>query len=145
MTDRHGGLHRIWALGFVGYLLLSGGISAVAYRRLIPAELLTWPLFDTTGHFILYGTAALLLDGALRSRRARLSWPGGSWSGPAAVLIAGSLAFLEEAEQLLSPNRTFDILDLAAGIAGMLALIRLAALVRAERRRYAGLKALGLA
>jgi len=76
--------------------------------RLVPGE-------DKTGHFILFGLLSLLLNVVLRAspmRCGRLTVLKGSF-------VVGAFAVAEEVSQLLFASRTFDLLDLTAGLVGI--------------------------
>jgi hypothetical protein len=82
--------------------------SLAAYLGLLRFDLLALPGVDKLLHFLLPGGVAFLAMG----------W----WAGrpPATVLaILSLLATAEEALQALSPARSFDLLDLAAALAGI--------------------------
>lgn len=74
------------------------------------------PIADKAGHFLLYGTLALLVNLALfrasptQSRR-RILWITG---GTLAILIG-----LEEISQQFFAERSFDLLDLASSYLGV--------------------------
>ena len=83
--------------------------------RLVPGE-------DKTGHFLLFGFLSLLLNVVLQSSNFRL--------GPL-TLLKGSLivslfAIAEEISQLFFRSRTFDLMDLGAGLVGIWIFGRLA-------------------
>jgi undecaprenyl-diphosphatase len=82
--------------------------SLAAYLGLLRFDLLALPGADKLLHFLLLGGVAFLAMG----------W----WAGrpPGTVLaILSLLATAEEALQALSPARCFDLLDLAAALAGI--------------------------
>lgn len=74
------------------------------------------PYGDKVGHFVLYGTLALLLNIALRFHRIRLV---GRRYFTASVAV---LAFttLEEISQFFLPMRTADMGDMFANVAGIM-------------------------
>ncbi len=72
---------------------------------------------DKLGHFVLMGVLAALVDLALRRRDV-----GRVPLGPAVVL---ALVTLEEVSQRWMSTRTFDLLDLAADVAGIVAFTAL--------------------
>lgn len=127
---------------FVGYLLGLSGVIAAAYLDLLPKGLVSFPYYDTVGHFILFGLAAFLLELAIKEQKVRVPLPGsGSWIISAAFLIVGSIASVEELAQLLSQHRRFEWLDLLANLAGALCFTWGAEFLAAERQRHVSLKA----
>jgi hypothetical protein len=83
--------------------------------RLIPGE-------DKTGHLVLFGLLSLLVNVVLQSSRLRLG---------RLILLKGSVlvaafAIAEEVSQLFFRSRTFDLLDLGAGLVGIWLFGRLA-------------------
>lgn len=100
-------------------LALIGVISLCAYLRLLPAL----PPFtsDKLLHFVLFGLVTATLDLWLRRRDLRWRW----LVVPAALPMAFLPALLEECLQGLSPVRTFELLDLAADLSGMVAMLAL--------------------
>ncbi len=85
---------------------------------------------DKSGHFILFGLLAFLVNLVLLGsafRCGRLSVLVGS------AIVVG-LAVVEEVSQLFFANRTFDLLDLSAGLLGIWVFGHLARLyLRRER------------
>ena len=80
------------------------------------------PLGDKLGHFMLFGMLTLLLDGALRGRAVVLA----GWTVPLAGLLVLGFAWAEEASQAFFPNRTLDLADALADLAGVAAFSLLA-------------------
>jgi VanZ family protein len=111
-----------WRALLVAYLLFFGSVLVGAYLGILPTEPARLPLFDTLGHFVLFGVGALLLDRAWGGRVIRRRLPFGTASLPAAVLVVGAFAVAEECAQLLSPVRSFDPTDLLASVAGAVLL-----------------------
>lgn len=114
----------------VGLILIA---SQIAYLGLLPGWLRAVPGYDKALHFLLFGLAAFWLHAWLAGRR----W---AWVGrlPVAVLLPFALAAADEFAQRLSPVRTFDLLDLASDLAGMVVFFGLAAGVMrlAQHDRY---------
>ncbi len=73
------------------------------------------PEGDKVGHFILFGVLGFLANLALRDARVSL-WGQGVRKGSLVVAIAITL---EECSQAMLPSRTFDVMDLAAGVLGV--------------------------
>lgn len=83
--------------------------------RLIPGE-------DKTGHFVLFGMLSLLVNVVLQSSRLRL----GRLSLLKGSVLVAAFAIAEEISQLFFRSRTFDWLDLSAGVVGIWLFGRLA-------------------
>lgn len=83
-------------------------LTYLAASNHLHLAILKTPGADKLGHFILYGALALFSVGYFGRDR---------WKNIAAVLAA--LATLEEYSQSWFPARTFDLLDLAATLAGI--------------------------
>ena len=102
----------------VGLILLA---SQSAYLGLLPAWLRAVPGYDKALHFLLFGLAVFWLQAWLA---------GGRWARvgglPVAVVLPFALAAADEFAQRLSPVRTFDLLDLASDLAGMVVFFGLA-------------------
>ncbi|HMQ51866.1 MAG TPA: phosphatase PAP2 family protein [Anaerolineae bacterium] len=97
-------------------IALAAVVTQMAYLQVLPTQLLLWPLADKVLHFLLFGAIVFWLNLWLRGRMVMLA----GWALPMAILLPGSVAFLEEAAQTLSPVRTADPTDLASDLAGML-------------------------
>lgn len=90
--------------------------TLMAYLGLLPLYLLAWPFADKVLHMILIGSLAFWLnlwihDWQLQMGRLRL---------PVAIVLPLLLAAIEEMLQSLSPLRTFDLVDLASNLVGLL-------------------------
>ncbi len=77
---------------------------------------------DKSMHFVLVGLLAFLVNLSLGTRLVRLGW----LAFPTGSLALILLTTMEEFSQKLFPNRTFDLLDLACNLAGILVLGSLA-------------------
>lgn len=97
-------------LAFVAYWADSGTMPALIQ------SLYDFPYGDKVGHFVIYGIFAFLLNGAFPQKTVILF----GRTFPAGALIAVSFAVVEEISQLFFPQRTFDLLDLGAGLLGIL-------------------------
>jgi hypothetical protein len=91
-------------------------VTLMAYLGLLPLYLLTWPYADKMLHMILIGALAFWLnfrlpDWQLQIGRLRL---------PIAIALPFAVAAVEEVMQSWSPLRTFDLLDLACDLVGLL-------------------------
>ena len=128
-----------WAWWLWAQLAVLVFASVGAYLGLTRVRVLMVPGIDKVLHFVLFGVFSMLLVG----------WFGGR--KPARVIGAlAAVAVLDEALQALAPTRTFDLLDLACTLAGVVVLgalgVRWArpdALRRPSRRRLSLDKASG--
>ncbi len=137
MPRKHTGRRIFARLGWFAALLYMGGIF---YLSSIPGQDLPLPHFpfaDKVAHGITYFGLGVLI--AFRSGlTARLlgnevlHWTKGGWIAPAVGVLYG---LLDEIHQLFTPNRTFDLKDLAVDIAGI--LLGFWAARRWDRRRRA--------
>lgn len=83
-----------------------------AYIDAIPTEIALVPMYDSIGHFVLYGIWFYLLHEALGRKTLGMI--------PLAFLILFPLVALEEFAQNLASTRTFSLIDLSWGVFGML-------------------------
>lgn len=111
----------LWAWLFFPQLALVVIASALATTGHLPVALFQRAPFDKVGHLVAYG--ALSFFGVAFFGRAR------RWPVMICLLVA---ATLEEASQRAFPTRTFDLLDLAMNVAGILGF---GASVRRGRQR----------
>lgn len=93
-------------------------VTMMAYMGLLPTSLLTWPGADKVLHLILFGLITLWLNLWLGDRR--LGMGAFARAIPVAVALPFVVALSEEVMQAWSPLRTFDLLDLAADLIGMM-------------------------
>jgi polysaccharide biosynthesis protein VpsQ len=112
------------------YSALMALIIISAYFRLIPTKL-PIPLYDSIGHFVLYGLWGYFFGNAfpeslLRSEQRYL---------PVGVIFATLIAIIEEMLQHLSPARSFSIYDLLSGLLGVLTSLIILNVVRKKRSR----------
>jgi VanZ family protein len=99
-------------------------MGGIFWLSSIPGEdlpLPDFPLSDKLAHFVTYGVLGALI--AFRSGLTQLlrgrhvtSWTKGGWIAPAVGMLYG---LLDEIHQLFTPNRTFDLKDLAVDMAGI--------------------------
>jgi len=111
----YGGFYRPGSGGRPRWAWLLWGQVAVvflatlsAYLELIMFDFLTIPGADKALHFLLFGALAFLSVGWWAR------WPAG-----AVMAVLGLLTLVEEVLQSCSAVRSFDLLDLAAGLAGV--------------------------
>jgi hypothetical protein len=84
----------------------------LAYTHNLPTYLTK---IDKAGHLGLYGFATYLAQRALNYKRLRL----GPWLLPMFPTLFGLFTLVEECAQSLSPNRTFDGIDLVCSFIGI--------------------------
>ncbi|MBD2388426.1 VanZ family protein [Cylindrospermum sp. FACHB-282] len=108
--------HQRWVFAFWGYLGILLTIIISAYLKMLPVKSSTIPFYDTVGHFILIGIAAFLSHLALNKQRINYL----NIALPLAPIIVSLLTLTEECLQKLSPNRSFDLMDLAADLCGII-------------------------
>lgn len=108
---------------FVTFLI---SVSFLAYSKLIPSEIKAIPFYDSIGHFILFGSLGLIAHYAFNRKRV-LVFGRMIPIGPTLAIV---YAFIDEALQVFSYNRTFDLGDLFFGVLGILIFITLAWFIR---------------
>jgi polysaccharide biosynthesis protein VpsQ len=86
-----------------------------AYLGILPRAWLSWPFADKTLHALLIGGAGFWLNLWLSGR----AWRVGRLALPVGIGLTFGIALGEEFLQLLSPNRTFDLLDLTFDVIGL--------------------------
>lgn len=95
----------IWTIIIVN----SGGSnSAISLVRSLPYG-------DKIGHFIVMGCLALLINLSLQYKMVNIV----KFSAPLGSLLVLTVVVLEEFTQMTNINRTFDVFDLAADLAGI--------------------------
>ncbi|MEH1969493.1 VanZ family protein [Nostoc sp.] len=104
-----------WVFAFWVYFGILMFISMSAYLRIIPAKISQIPYSDTILHFLLLGIAAYLGHLALNKRKIQIF----NISLPMASLIVIFFCIVDEVIQLFSPYRSFDLVDLAADLCGI--------------------------
>jgi hypothetical protein len=107
--------NRRWVFAFWFYLAILMTISMSAYLQIIPTEISQFPHYDTVLHFVLIGFAAYLSHLALNKRKIRLL----NTSLPLAPIIVIFCRLIDEGIQLFTPHRSFDLMDLAADLCGI--------------------------
>lgn len=98
------------------FITLMIGISAAAYLRLIPAYIARFPSYDKIGHFMIFGLAGYIAHRAFDRSSLHIF----KCNIPLGPLAMACFAFIEEALQVLSPNRTVSFTDLGVGLAGII-------------------------
>ncbi len=104
-----------WVFAFWVYFAILMSISMSAYLRIIPTEISQFPYYDTILHFLLLGIAAYLGHLALNKRKIPIF----NISLPLAPLIVIFFCIVDEIIQLFIPYRSFDLVDLAADLCGI--------------------------
>ena len=107
---------RAWRFALVGYVVLIGTISGLAYAKGLPRTVLSAPGFDKVLHFLLLGGASLLARKATDDARL------GRSRVPLGPFIVGLCATTDECVQAFVPTRSFDLGDMAANLAGVVVL-----------------------
>ncbi|WP_442935884.1 VanZ family protein [Nostoc sp.] len=87
-------------------------ISMSAYLRIIPTEISQFPYYDTILHLLSLGIAAYLAHLALNKRQIQIL----NIYLPLAPLIVIFFCIVDETIQLFVPDRSFDLVDLAADL-----------------------------
>jgi hypothetical protein len=108
--------HQRWVFAFWVYLGILLTIIISAYLKMLPVKNSAIPFYDTIGHFILIGIAAFLSHLALKKQRITYL----NITMPLAPIIVSIITLIEECLQKLSPNRSFDLLDLASDLCGII-------------------------
>jgi membrane-associated phospholipid phosphatase/VanZ family protein len=106
-------------------------VTTMAYLDILPHHLLRWPLADKVLHGVLFGAVVFWLNLWLREKQLRV----GLLRAPIALALPFGIALAEEVVQAWSPLRTFDLLDLASDLVGMMVCywVSVAVLNRAAR------------
>jgi membrane-associated phospholipid phosphatase len=103
-------------------------VSLMAYLGLIPYAYLTWPYADKVLHMLLIGAVAFWLYLWLPEWQLQV----GLLRLPLAIILPFTLAAVEEVLQSWSPLRTFDLIDLASDLVGLLCFYALSRWVAAR-------------
>ncbi|MDZ8238244.1 MAG: VanZ family protein [Nostoc sp. ChiQUE01a] len=107
--------NRHWVFAFWFYFGILMFISISAYLKIIPVEMPRFPYFDTIMHFLLLGIAAYLGHLALNKRKIEIF----NISLPLTPFIVIFFCILDEILQFFTPHRSFDLVDLAADLCGV--------------------------
>ncbi|MFM2339774.1 MAG: hypothetical protein RLZZ360_410 [Candidatus Parcubacteria bacterium] len=103
---------------FTAFIIL---VIVGAYVDIIPTTIATVPMYDSLGHFGLYGIWTFLLHQALNQKTIA--------SIPLAIIILFPIVALEEFAQTLAATRTFSLIDLFWGFAGMVTFLVLSKVI----------------
>ncbi len=107
--------HWIWkGLGFV-YLAFFLLILILAYTKHLPVQLSQIPNYDKIGHVVLYFIATYLGHRVFNFRRISIR----GVRVPFFPLLFTIFTVTEECIQSLSPNRTFDLMDMFLSCCGI--------------------------
>jgi polysaccharide biosynthesis protein VpsQ len=113
---------RILVVGFLAFLSLVALATDLGRLPTCMQTACSFPGGDKVGHFVLYGILGFL--GAK-------AWPRpldtGRWTLAAGLVPAAVLASVEELTQIWMPQRSAEVLDLAAGLLGVAAAAALTA------------------
>ncbi|MEL6459925.1 MAG: VanZ family protein [Cyanobacteria bacterium J06621_15] len=107
--------NRPWLIAFWFYVGICVSISISAYLKIIPNEIERFPYYDTILHFILMGFSAFLGHLAFNKRKINIF----TIPLPLVPIIISIVVLIEECLQIFSPNRSFDLVDLAADFLGI--------------------------
>ncbi len=110
-------MHRfLLPLMFFGFISWVIFIANTQKNHIIFVWMENIPYADKVGHVVLYGILALLLNIALRYKSIYIF----GFNMQIGALIVLTFAGLEELTQYFIPNRTLDIYDFLADIAGVI-------------------------
>ena len=118
--------NRPWFIAFWFYIGIIISISVSAYLKIIPSEIKQFPYYDTILHFLLMGFSAFLGHLAFNKRKISIF----NFSLPLVPIIISFFVLFEECLQILSPHRSFDLVDLAADFIGIVLFTCLAEIVK---------------
>jgi polysaccharide biosynthesis protein VpsQ len=122
---------RPLALGFALLLLLLVLVANIGLAGPWFGPLYDFPYGDKVAHFLLIGVLALLVSLGFSDRRVRVL---GRFNLLRGSLILAGLVTLEEFSQLFQGARTFSLVDLAAGLAGIYLFGELGAALREKKQ-----------
>ncbi len=118
--------NRNWAIAFWFYIGIILSISISAYLKIIPNEIKQFPYYDTILHFLLMGFSAFLGHLAFKKRKINIL----NFPLPLVPIIISFFVLVEECLQMFSPNRSFDLVDLAADFCGIVLFTLLAEIMK---------------
>ncbi|MEO0970436.1 MAG: VanZ family protein [Cyanobacteria bacterium J06639_18] len=118
--------HRFWKIAFYIYIGIISAISISAYLKIIPNEIKQFPYYDTILHFLLMGFSAFLGYLAFNKRKVKINLNTLKFSLPLTPIVISIFILIEECLQIFSPNRSFDLVDLAAVFFGIIVFTWLA-------------------
>ena len=132
-------MHRFsfWIAGIAAAFLIL--IIIWADRGMLPeviVNLYAFPNGDKVGHFLLMGGVSFCANLACAARRIHLRF----WNPLLGSLLVTLAVTLEEFSQQFFTTRTFDLLDLAASLAGIWLLGQVAAWLIAHSRHAGSTK-----
>jgi len=104
-----------WWYIFGAYTTFIALVLIGAYIDVIPTQIGIIPMYDSIGHFVLYGIWFYLLHRALRYKSVTIL----KLDVPIAFLILFPIVALEEFAQALASTRTFSLIDLLWDFVGM--------------------------
>lgn len=105
-----------WNVILVSMILFLILVSGLAYFRLIPTEIKSIPYYDSIGHFALFGLFGFFAEMAFKGKKSKVF----GMLLPTGVTITIAYACLDEALQITSASRTFDLHDLGFGVLGII-------------------------
>ena len=119
----------LWRLALAAHIVLLGVVLAMAYTHNLPA-FIGRTISDDVGHFVLIGLLSLLAHRAFNRPMIQVTT---DLALPLAPLAVAALASFEEAVQILSPNRSQSLTDLAADMIGIIFFLALDKIVQLVR------------
>ncbi len=122
--------NRFWIIAFYVYIGIILAISISAYLKIIPNEIERLPHYDTILHFLLMGFSAFLGHLAFNKRKTKIL----GFSLPLTPIIISFFVLIEECLQIFSPNRSFDLVDLAADFCGIVLFTWLAEIIKINNK-----------
>lgn len=110
-------VNKSWTVAFIAYFLMLMTISLLAYLAVLPTKLAAIPYYDKVLHFILVGSSSYIGQKALE---------GWGWKIkilpfviPLVPISITIFATVDESLQILSPIRSFSLLDMSANLVGI--------------------------
>ena len=105
-------LPTLLCFGFIVWMIVNADLEQ---KNLIIDIGESVPWGDKIGHFVLFGTLALLLNMALGFRQVNIRGRRFHWGS----VLVFAFAALEEISQLAFPSRTFDLMDMLFDLLGI--------------------------
>ena len=109
-------LPALLLFSFIGWIIFQANIGS---KNIFFDLVHLIPYGDKLGHFILYGTLSILTTIAFNYKCCLIM----SYRVPIGAILVLVIAIVEEVSQIFLSNRTFDMIDISADIAGIIAFI----------------------
>ncbi|MGB7444821.1 MAG: hypothetical protein WA919_27450 [Coleofasciculaceae cyanobacterium] len=110
-------LNKFWAIVFVAYFLMLLTISLLAYLGVLPTQIAAIPYYDKALHFILVGSSSYIGQKALGGWGLKINTL--PFIIPLMPISITVFAAVDESLQILSPIRSFSLLDMSANLMGI--------------------------